>query len=152
MQVKCVVQNEGGAYQPDGVVYAIEQRGSAVLNNFAVQNQILLKKLDTTGLHILGGRSSIVHWLRLQAQDPTIVSEDSGGRAELWLKVLRKHRTFGKDLTLVSIHPYPNRTREQDGWREVGPGGPLHPNGLSWRDRSEILPGVLADRLERWLL
>lgn len=55
-------------------------------------------------VYILGGRGSIVHWLRLQGENPSILNHVGSG--PLWLQYFRKHRTLGKDSTLVMICPW----------------------------------------------
>src|SRR4051794_34169126 len=66
MQVKCIKFGQGQEYRPDGVVNAM-QNSRAILAALAVGNppEVVLNRSQTQGLHILGGRSSIVQWLRL---------------------------------------------------------------------------------------
>lgn len=54
-------------------------------------------------LYMLGGRRSIVQWLRLQGGYPMI--GNNTGKMALYATVARKKQLLDKDLTLVALYP-----------------------------------------------
>jgi hypothetical protein len=156
MQPKCLKIDEGTGFSPDGACLAVQQRGTPLLNSFAIGDPAVILLNQNQGgdvaLYILGGRSSIVSWLRLQGDSPVIRTDGAGqgGRfLELRVKVWRKHRTFEKDLTLVAVHA---RKKEPMGnlfgWEDGG-GARFGENGLGWKDTLEVTPMQLGNALAR---
>jgi hypothetical protein len=66
-----------------------------------------------SALYMVGGRKSIVNWLRLQGQTPKI--SHPSGNYDLYAIVMRKRERFSKNLTTVVISALP--------WAEPGGGG-----------------------------
>ena len=157
MQPKCLKITEGTAFTPDGVSSSVEMRGSAILNVFATGNPptILLNQVPggDIALYILGGRHSIVNWLRLQGMSPIIQTDGDGkgGRQlELRATIWRKHKMLQKDLTLVGIHAHKKIPSQLGGWEQSGTVF-LGNQGLDWKDDFAVSPMQLADRLQQTL-
>ena len=94
-----MLEDRGGyGLHPDGVSSSVEMRGSAI-PTFATGNPpTILLKLPFHGdiaLYILGGRHSIVNWLRLQGMSPIIQTDGDGKAGASWnseLTIWRKHK------------------------------------------------------------
>lgn len=122
----------------DHVVMSIQKSGSATLQTWVdspitgrQSNSIYLGSMVTRVpfggawtrtdaasradvLFILGGRGSIVHWLKVQGESPTIYNPHLD--QPLHMTALRKKALFDKNLTLIAIHPLEQVTVHGTGW------------------------------------
>jgi hypothetical protein len=118
MQVKCYFQPDASTIFPDLASDNIRLRGTAVLNQWisrdhaAGPNTIMITSANylymgqpsekmSDALFILGGRQSIVEWLRVQGTHPTIRNHTQGD--PLYASVMRKKQKFDKNLTMVAL-------------------------------------------------
>lgn len=120
MDVKCYRTYSYGSTNIDVDAHTTLTRGAAILNairdprdrfyggigahirlNAAFANTPDAK---CESVLIVGGRQSIVQWLRLQGETPEILND--AGSGPLWVQYFRKHRVLGKDSTLVRICPW----------------------------------------------
>lgn len=120
MDVKCYRMHNYGSAHIDVEAHTTLTRGAAILNAIRDKRLNLYGKESTDirldasfagtpdakceVVYILGGRKSIVQWLRLQGESPMIYNNVGSG--PLWLQYFRKHRALGKDSTLVRICPW----------------------------------------------
>jgi hypothetical protein len=120
MEVKCYRKYQYGSANIDVDAHMTLTRGFAILNAIKDRSDKFYGgdgtsiRLDARfegtedrrceAVYILGGRKSIVHWLRLQGENPSILND--AGSGPLWMYHFRKHRTIGKDSTLVMICPW----------------------------------------------
>jgi hypothetical protein len=130
MDVKCMRLKRiyARSWQPNMVAHDIARSGKAVLGAIRDSdgqvtnrhkqnielNKFMLDQKDKDhpnappmprceAVAILGGRSSIVNWLKLHGDEPGIYN--GLGDHELHIYVARKHQRFGKDMTMVLICP-----------------------------------------------
>jgi hypothetical protein len=177
MQVKCVLRKYiSSTVMPDSVADDIEREGSAILAKWVSPppnygDNIVLSATDFGGafnssvdpsrkkapkrcdaLFILGGRQSIVSWLRLQGKSPKVCN--ATGNMELHATVLRKRRRFDKDLTMVVIHPYGDMPLQEGDWKATASvdlrNSPEAPRSQHTGDMmGEFAPMQLASIMER---
>jgi hypothetical protein len=165
----------------DHVVHDIEEQGSAllarwagtlppILQQHASVNDVVLDSTDFGGgfssswdptakkspkeadaLFILGGRQSITGWLKLQGQSPMVTNLYSD--KPLYANVLRKKQIFGKDLTMLVIHPFEDMPVQGSGWQSNVPVNllrcPEAPWGKGGQPLAEFQPMKLASIAER---
>lgn len=102
---------------------------------------------------MLGGRASIVKWLRLHGEEPSI-SHPMGGH-ELHVYIARKHQHFGKDMTLVMVCPHDGLVAGGSGGWQVRPPVDLRktpesvPSAFGNIRMADTTPHKLATTLER---
>jgi hypothetical protein len=178
MQVKSLVHRKKRvAIDPELAMWDLQRKGSALLNTWrrsilgssidddlrrnGVQTDqhipldwvIFNDSFDHHGssvdvLYLLGGRASIVHWLRLQGENPLIFN--AVGSEALYANIFRKQKRFEKSMTLVAIHPIEQVPVSGGSWTGGRPvdliRSPLSPR----RDKAEFTPSQLGRVLE-WI-
>jgi hypothetical protein len=108
MQVKCLYQPKiwvESLRQIDGIVKDKDEQWSAILNTFSSGRGISIgfpESRMASELFIVGGRSSIIDWLRIQGPEPVIYAETG---AKLHVYILRKQRLLDKNLTTLLVSP-----------------------------------------------
>jgi hypothetical protein len=71
-----------------------------------------------SALYMVGGRKSIVAWLKTQGEGPKITHP--GGAYDLYAIVMRKRELFAKNLTAVAITALPWTEPGGSGWEKTG--------------------------------
>lgn len=109
MQVKCWYEPLQTVYDLKAIDQTIKDKDnewSTTLGNFSNGRGIPIgfpEYRKSSELYILGGRRSIVEWLRVQGPQPVIYAEAPLTR--LHVHLLRKKRLFDKDLTALLVSP-----------------------------------------------
>lgn len=95
-------------------------------------------------LFILGGRGSILHWLKLQRNQPKV--RNTNMSQPLFMTVLRKKQLLDKNLTVLAIHPRGDVVIEGKGWTGTAP---TDMTKFNYSKISEYTPLEIADIAEK---